>query len=455
MLRILSFALRRRFTGYVKNTESVWGLIGRIVYLLLVLLYAAGTGWLIDVLDTIDGLSFDSGTFIAGMNGALCALCVVVEFFPSYKQRSGLVSAVFPVRFMDRWAVNVLYDSLTFTFTGAWLAFFIINALSTRYAVTQLITSLLMLTSTAIFVQSLKAFIEQSHRRQVWSMIGWAILNATMVWAIVQFYAQERVLIAVLFIGLVSQIGLLIQLDRTVAEPSGATFIFNRKIAILSSLSPVYKVFMSNAKARNAFAFGLLIKVVFLFFQGSLFAGNVFTAEYIQKLYVSPLILFTYVANNLWGFFPTVWVNSAMGKPTAAYRLYLQILILPLLLDLFITLGVTVYTQLIGPNLILFYMLCTILLCLNGMIFSFYKAFEVHNSLNFGQMKNDNVNGWSICASIGLMILTIFASKTLLTEVLLGVSIGWSIWYFVYRSVPKNATSTRYRLYHSLFVKDE
>ncbi|MFC5412509.1 hypothetical protein ACFPMF_24505 [Larkinella bovis] len=300
MLRILRFALHRRFTTYFKDTKSVLGLIGRITYLLVMLLYAAGTGWLIDLVDTADRLSFDSGTLMASLNVVLCAFCVLVEFFPSYTQRSDLVSAVFPVRFVHRWTINVLYDSLTFTFTGACLAFFIIDGFSTRYTTAHLIASLLMLANTALFVQSFKAFMEQSHRRQGILLVGWAILNAALVWGSVQFYAQNRVLVAVLGLGLISQTSLLMLVDHTVAEPSESTVSIRRKLSVLSRLSPVYTVFIRNAKARNAFILGMVLKTVFLMLQGRLFAENIFMSDYIQKLYSTPLILFTYVANNLW-----------------------------------------------------------------------------------------------------------------------------------------------------------
>ena len=198
---------------------------------------------------------------------------------------------------------------------------------------------------------------------------------------------------------------------------------------------------------------GLFLKVVLLFSTGQPFMQSSPMFEFLNKAYVAPLILFTYVANNIWGFFPALWVNSTLGKQSDTYRIYFQLIAMPLILDLIITLSVMLYLGNLDAELLTFYALSTVSLVVNGLVFSLYKAFYVQSSFNFGQMKN-NVNGWSIFTAAVLLGLTTLALKTVLTTLLLGVGLIAGTWYILNKVLP-NDTNNTYTLYGQLFTNSD
>ncbi|GAB3927389.1 hypothetical protein GCM10028804_32460 [Larkinella terrae] len=417
----------------------------QIVYLVTLALGAGVAGWLIDVAATNDRVGINPVHLILTVNGFVCGTWAFMEFFPAYQQRSKLVSSAFPIRFRELWLANVFYDIFTVSFVGTVIPYFILNVFSNTYTNLHLVCSLLLLGNVMVFVQLVKAFLESAHRKQVLFLISWLLLSLTIGFLVWHWRLQNTTLSGALTLGLVSQCTLLYFVDRATEEQKDTM----SSVLRISILSPVYTAFINNAKARKAFAFGVLMKAIFLSLTGKTLTSEFLMTNLVFMLYVSPLILFTYVANNSWGFFPALWINRALGKRSEIYRMYLQLIALPLLIDLIVTIGVLIFLRRLNLEFALFYLIITLLLILNGLIFSLYKAFFVHNSLNFGQVKN-NVNGWSILSAFILIILTALALKTVVTTLLLCFGLSAVVWYLFGRFLPGDKDLI-YKTYESVF----
>lgn len=452
MTAILLFSLRRRFTGYVKNAESTLSLLLRILYLAMLIFNAAMIGWLTDMADASDNFPMNANQFIRLVTLTFCGLWLFMAFFPSYTRRSNLVAVVFPVRFAKRWTANLLYDIGTITTVGIVAAFLLIDALSKTYTTTHLVTSLLLLGNTIVFVQLVKAFIEFRHRHGLLLVVVGLALAGIVVAAMLYRLPNSGLLISTLGICLPGQLALLFYADQSASAPIDSP-VFVAKLSLFNRLSPVYAAFLNNPKSRTAFGFGLLLKALFLFFMGQPFTKASPMGEVISIIYVAPVILFTYVANNIWGFFPALWVNTTLGKRSDTYRIYFQLLSLPLLLDVLVTFGTCLYLGIVDAKLVAFYIFSTVALALNGLVFSLYKAFYVQNSFNFSQMKN-NVNGWSTFSAMLLIGLMFLAIKTVWSAVLLGVALLAGGWYILIQLLP-NHTDNRHILYRQLFVEND
>ena len=452
MNTILLFALRQRFVGYVRNAESVISLVLRILYVVILLVYAALIGWLVDVSAASGTLHVSAPELIRYVSVGFCGLWALMEFFPTYAQRSRLISGVFPVRFTERWRLNLLYDTATVSTIGTFIAFCLIDALSKTYTHAHLANSLLLFGNTVVYVQLVKAFIEATHRNRLLLLSAWAVLTGTVVALTVHQLPSDYLLMSGLGLCLLSQLTVLFHADGLVVEATNIS-LFTGNLSLFRQLSPVYAAFLNNPKSRSAFLFGLALKALFLLFAGMSQFGQIPMNAFLETVYVAPLILFTYVANNLWGFFPALWVNSTLGKRADTYRIYFQLIALPIVLDLLVTLGVMLYLGKVDAQLLTFYALSTIALSVNGLIFSLRKAFYVQSGLNFGQMKN-NVNGWSMFTAALLLGLTILALKTVLTTLLLGVALIAGSWYILTKILP-NDTDITHTLHDQLFTNSD
>lgn len=446
MFPILFFALRRRFVGSFRNAESILGLILRLVFMAALALSAGATGWLIDLAATSDKMGVNPNNLILISNGVVCGQWVWTEFFPTYTPRSTLFSKTFPIPYRSQWIGTLLYDAFTVSVVGSGLLFVILNASSKTYTNAHLVSSLLLLGNAVVFVQLLKAFLESTHRRQAVFLLSWGMLSGLMGFFAWHWRFDPTGLLLVLSIALASQSILLYGVDRAALARTESTVLLVKT----NYLSPVYTAFINNAQARKAFVFGILMKVLFLLFSGKMLNSDFSSADFLLLLYVSPMILFNYVANNGWGFFPALWINGSLGSRSEMYLIYFQLFIIPVLIDLIVTISVLAFLNLLSGHLLSFYLISTACFSLNGLLFSQYKAFRVHNSLSFGQVKS-NVSGWSIFINFLLLIGISLALKTGVTTFVLCLGLVLAVGY-VFRSILPRDRNAIHRIYKSVFV---
>lgn len=259
MYALLLFALRQRFTGYVSNIESAVRLALRILYIVLLLINAAMFGWLIDVLAESDTSTLSTDDLIRFISIGFCSFWVLLEFFPTYTQRSRLISSVLPVRFIERWGLNLVYDTITATTIGLVVGFCLIDALSKTYTHAHLINSLLLFANTVICVQVVKGFVEYTHRRQFLLLALWIILTSAIIVLVIYRLPDTLSLTGGLGFSLLSLATLLAYTDQSVVEATSSSRSTGT-ISLVKRLSPAYAVFLNNPKSRNAFGLGLLLK---------------------------------------------------------------------------------------------------------------------------------------------------------------------------------------------------
>ncbi|MGM9507955.1 hypothetical protein ACS5NO_09515 [Larkinella sp. GY13] len=449
MFPILFFALRRRFFGFFRSAESILGLILRFVFMAALALSAGTTGWLIDLAATSDKMGANPNNLILISNGVVCGQWVWMEFFPTYTPRSTLFSKTFPIPYRSQWIGTLLYDAFTVSVVGSGLLFVILNAFSKTYTNTHLMSSLLLLGNAVVFVQLLKAFLESTHRRQAVFLLSWGMLSVLIGFSAWHWRFDPTGLLLVVSVAFASQTILLFLVDRAAVARTESTVLLVKT----NYLSPVYTAFINNAQTRKAFAFGILMKALLLLFSSKMSASDFSMADFLLLLYVSPMILFNYVANNSWGFFPALWINGALGKRSEVYLIYFQLLIIPVLIDLIATVSVLAFLNLLSGHLLSFYLISTVCFSLNGLLFSQYKAFRVHNSLSFGQAKS-NVSGWSIFINFLLLIGIGLALKTAVTTFALCLGLVVAVVY-VFRSVLPRDRNAIHRIYKSVFVDRE
>lgn len=446
MFPILFFALRRRFVGSFRSAGSITGSILQMVFMAVLAVGAGVTGWLIDLAATSDIMKTNPANLILISNGVVCGQWVWMEFFPTYTPRSVLFSKVFPIRFRSRWIATLFYDVFTVSVVGSGLLFVILNVVSKTYTNTHLVSSLLLLGNAVVFVQLLKAFLESTHRRQAVFLLSWGMLSVLIGLSAWHWRFDPTRLLLVSSIALASQSLLLYWVDRAALARTESAVIRIKT----NYLSPVYTAFINNAQARKAVAFGILMKALLLLLTSKMSASDFSMANFVLLLYVSPIIVFNYVANNSWGFFPALWINGALRSRSEVYWVYFQLVIIPVLI---VTVGVLAFLNLLSGELLTFYLISTACFSLNGLLFSLYKAFRVNNSLSFGQTKS-NVSGWSIFINFLLLSITGLALKTVLTTLALCLGLAVAVGY-VFRSVLPRDRDAIHRIYTSVFVDRE
>jgi len=135
--------------------------------------------------------------------------------------------------------------------------------------------------------------------------------------------------------------------------------IENRKSEYLNQskhYNSYIKLIFNNAKARLPLIVGVIFKVVVLLILRIKITrdGSADGLMLIFWMFASPLITFTYVFNNIWGFWPDLWLNieTHTGRFLDFIKQGLRLLIFPLIIDMLVSIPI-LFITLDDPKLIL------------------------------------------------------------------------------------------------------
>lgn len=399
-MEILVFALKRKILSFFRNAESTFKLILNIVYIAFVVFYGAMIGFMIDLIEESDETKIDIKLVKNYILFAYGIMMVLFEFFPAYKNRSRVIPKIYAVSATKRWLVNIIYDFIKPTNLAFVGSLILIDVVSKVYTSLDLLKSLLFFFNTYLFLYLFKTFIEENHRLK---SIKWLWLAFIVAFVLVLIKFDSLWVLAFFALGFLFQAFCSILLEKNIVGTSANRFSYN--FITNSAVPAIYWAFIKNPKSRSGYFTQLTLKTAFTIFTTTnpMFKG-IFFGEFVWLLYISPLVIFNYMANNVWGFFPTIWLNTAVNKSTSTFEKYLQILAIPILIDCILTLIILLFFHKLDLNLILFYFSTTILLLTNGLLFTYYKPLVIDSGVSFTEMKS-KVSGWSILLSMTIVIV--------------------------------------------------
>jgi len=127
------------------------------------------------------------------------------------------------------------------------------------------------------------------------------------------------------------------------------------------------KLFINNPKARLILLVGILFKLFLLSADYMMFKGkgkHMFDGQFVYWFFASPLVLFTYVFNNVWGFWKSVWLNYELrvGSYKMMTQFVVRLLVIPLFIDAIITIPLLLMTWDNIQFILLFYVFSMIFL---------------------------------------------------------------------------------------------
>lgn len=106
-----------------------------------------------------------------------------------------------------------------------------------------------------------------------------------------------------------------------------------------------------------------------------------------KYLFITPVILFTYVFNNSWGYFRHYWyqVEISQGSPRKVFFYYLRLFRFPLSIDMLMTVIFIIVAPEWMKKTLIIYPASTFLLIIIGFFWSVYSPKFVKKSLSFGK----------------------------------------------------------------------
>ncbi len=414
------------------------GIIGRGAFFIVTMLYAVGIAFALDNAEFADKIQPD--VFIRWMNIAIVASTFLKSYYPTFRPVNATVEAFHPLRAGERAFISAVLD-IASAYTATMTAFYgVIFALSHTFGAAYFLVSLLALWSAVLLDRSLRLVLTYNvpNRSAVIVSIG-----VTAVALMIFLFPKNIFGIVVgsghpaLWLCLMTAVCLVAaeehyRLARIAALPT-TDYVANSSSTstnAASSATPftlnglLWRAFLraKHVRLMLGMAFGLKVIIVgILLYKGRV---DVFTRPHSFMLFLLPVMLFTYILNNLWGTNWQLWqtYHASRGDRRSAFLLYMQ-LAMPLLALDALVFGVAIwYGGFANANMVLLYVCTTAVLVAIGFATSTLRPLKREQVPSFGSFQQYS-------SAVGV-IVAMAAICIVYVGIVVGFGAGftWALW---------------------------
>lgn len=337
-MSILLFLFRTRINNLFSGTsKGIWMSMGGIVASLFAILYGFGLGFLVKLSQNNSDDRVQVVSIVASGLLAIIIFGIVKDFMPSYKRRPNMIPPNAPIVGIQRWAINQV-SAMMNIFVIAFLMFTISFGIMSWSSLDGKIWISLFV--VIIFIAELCSYVirslfEYNIRYKRIYFILTVVLMAIMAAMLSVFHTSMSVWMP--WTMLAAWIGLSIAVDLSSTEVRTESTIQKDITNIDQAL--MMMVFR-NDMVRRMLLLGLIMKLVvgiYLYYliNGSTRENNFILWEF-KLIFLSPVVIFTYVFGNAWSFFAHLFMNMQRTRPfnKQLFGTYLQLVSIPLAIDL-------------------------------------------------------------------------------------------------------------------------
>lgn len=306
MSALIYFIRLRLQAMFSTQDENLWSLIFSLLIFTFFPLYGFGALQLLSILsnEAPDYLPFA----VFGVQLTVFFIIVLKDYFPSFSPLQEFFRANLPLSSLQKIMYHLTYDLVAITPIGL-ISFSLILAFSPSIGMIGFVNLILLVILGITLVRQLKTF---GHYQFSWSFLRLTLLLLLGISPTI-----------ILWPGLLPNImqiaglgsSLLILISYSVIVEEQKVHLANKEEALATSLHPkafklnrlLWNAFWRNKNARNTMLIAIVVKILMV----SPYAGiTVITATQVEDppfillLFLNPIILFTYVFDNLAGYLP-------------------------------------------------------------------------------------------------------------------------------------------------------
>ncbi len=390
---LMLFVLRVR--AFQQFHHGLIGLVLRLLAGLYVLLQGA---LLVFLLNRFAEPGLSGRTFIGAIDLFVALVILLRNFLPIYRPTSALIKAFYPVSRQARAALSAGYDVLSLFLFGV-IGFYLVLLSSAVYTLYDLTASLLVALSILWVERSLRLIIDYRFAaRAVHGLLAFLLGGAVVSTVVLRMAVGSGLAWGFLAAGLAVVHHAWLAYGAAGPEQAPARRLPGSKRQPAASESPMLLPVARLACLRNklirlSIGLALLMKTLTLVAFSAMLAKEVpFKAfEILFFVGVSPLVLFTYVYNNAFGYAPALWqtVYLKHGSFASSFATYLWLLVPPLVLDALVTLPFIWLAGFSGAGLGAFYVGSFFGLTALGFGGSIVKPVKVEALFSFSNFKSN------------------------------------------------------------------
>jgi hypothetical protein len=436
---------------------------------LLLLLFIGVNGWfygyLYDQVLISDTFTFPRSIMDATIHSLAMMVVFAVNYIPAYRPRSEFIHTIYPVSARFRDGLNLYSDFIQLIY-GYAIAFIVMMVVGgSNFGWGHALNSLLFLLGLILTERNVKVFIEREmpHFWLNLTSVGFsgAIIGAYFYMAYLELTSSLWIQ-ALFFIVLIITSG--INYFRLSAAAGSKRDRVRTGVYVRRAFSSLDDFAVRLYLRRRTSLFTIVVIILgkafifgysfFIMARGDL-SDNDFARYYMLGLLL-PIVPFSYVHNNLAGFFRETWLSYTLfrGSKQLMVRSWLISLALPLALDLTLSMVLIGLVGLLSAEVVLYQILVISLFIPLGIMASLHhprfieRLFSMENISNF---RNNSSGLYLFYFMIAVAALLIALATDLIwfmiiPVVLLSIVIIWAI--------PVRFEQHRHGIYQKLF-KDE
>ncbi|WP_316820480.1 hypothetical protein [Pedobacter gandavensis] len=366
---------------------------------------------------------------------------IILKFFPSVTLKKCLVGANYPISSLKMACVD--FFAVCLTTTTYWVLFIFVSVLIGFSDKLSFFDSSLLVYCWFLGL----LFAENLINALSWDKYVYlSVVTTFLIMLLVMLSYYDNII----FVN--KQFGVYIIVNTLIIGLTCMFFmLYERKIplegnsnqqSLISSINSFFKknlilkIIFNNSNIRVVLLIAFLIKVIFLLFFILILKqyeiGYILLKAPFFLLLVLPIIPFTYVYNNLWGYlFPVELNNIVSGNTFEGHlRIYLTFLVPIVLIDFTCVLLVFILFGMLSWKLFLIYSVFAIYSSVMGLISSFRKYSSSDVALNFSNFRVKTSKVYAFFNIIpGLLIGVYYQNNSLIFIVLVAMLIVSTILY--------------------------
>lgn len=278
---------------------------------------------------------------ISYANLLVLAVTILRGFFPAYIPKTEFIHRLYPIKPLQKFWVELMVELATpfyFVLVNFLLLLFM---MSPEYGFLHFFQSLMVLLTAHITKRSLQVIIERKIRWKSINFLSAAIMAGGFLalQARVPMFepASSLPYLGVHLAALASFVIANYLLEQAALEPKRR--VVNYSTATRRGLG--WRLFANHKMAKQLLLFGLGFKMLMLGMDAlsySLKGVHIFDKNPSVWLFMGPLVIFSYVFNNIWGFYKTLWLTTE--RASGNYKDFIKVSLMPLRLPLLLDAGI-------------------------------------------------------------------------------------------------------------------
>ena len=447
----LPYLLRRRLRAVLWPADGGERTMA-LLLLAIMMAYGAGFGFLLNHSDSLHESTDFMPRMLVGLNAAWLASALLVDFMPSLRPVARVVPEHYPVSARRNVLAAFLLDLITLRRILVLATLLVALAVAPRHALVPGFSLLLVLGAT-VFSFNLRLLVALRRWRHPLMLAHLASLGL-MLWWLTHPEARYSTPLGVAMAVLPWLLGV-VQLywlgpyfsSRYLPDEVATTPIPSASRSLLARLSPEHRAYF--ARVWSLLLMGMVLKVVTMGIISLAEANGKLKSLALFYLAMVPLVGFTNINNNLFGFMRTLIANEIqrLGLTRRVLALYLRLVLPVMLLECLLTgaLMLGLFPRSFWSYLGLLPLGAGALTSL-GLWGSLYQAKVVVKVENFNSNKNASM--LMNFATIG-MAVALYALPSWWARIALALVITASA-YWPIRAVLRNDGSLRRRLWRGI-----